>query len=212
MDLKTRSRAVSPAPPLPDQSPRSTTSSTGGIKQVVDDFQIVIGSWDEAKRSDVEHEIRQLFNTIDVGPLLTKFARAELLYTNQNFVERRLGTLKTLFNDCHSAMAGQHTRTLWVTRNRSREERDKIRALVSIKDCAEKHISEIMIDLDWRVRLWIRGEQVLHWRQFQKPGEGSMMLPSANGDETGWWVDVVQLARLLSLQPDRVRQEFVKSF
>ena len=69
-DLKTRSRSVSPAPPPPDQSQGSTTASTLGGRPVVDDFQIVIGGWNEAKRSEIENEIRRLFETIQASPLL----------------------------------------------------------------------------------------------------------------------------------------------
>ena len=72
-------------------------------------------------------------------------------------------TLKKAFQDYRSTIAGQETRSLWVTRNRrSKEDREKIRPLVSITDWAQQHISSIFIDLDWRGKLWIRGEQVLY--------------------------------------------------
>ena len=61
-DLRARSRSVSPAPnrlPPPDHSPRSTTAaSTLGGKPVIDDFQLVIGGWDEARGTDIEAEVR----------------------------------------------------------------------------------------------------------------------------------------------------------
>ena len=223
-DLKTRSRSVSPAPPLPDQSPRSTTASTLGGRRVVDDFQIVIGGWNDAKRGDIEAEIRHLFELNQASPLLhnihvpfvrSKFARVELLYTGGNLAERRkvqnlvIEALKKTFRDFRSNIAGQQDKTLWVTRNRSKEDREKIRALVSIKDWALKHTSAILVDLDWRGKLWIRGEQVLYWHQFRKPEEGSMMLTNAAGDETGWWVDVHQLSRILAIPVDQVRDELL---
>ena len=223
-ELKTRSRSVSPAPPLPDQSPRSTTASTLGGRPVVDDFQIVIGGWNDAKRGDIEAEIRHLFELNQASPLLhnihvpfvrSKFARVELLYTEGNLAERRkvqnlvIEALKKTFRDFRSGIAGQHDKALWVTRNRSKEDREKIRALVSIKDWALKHTSAILIDLDWRGKLWIRGEQVLNWHQFRKPGEGAMMLTNAAGDETGWWVDVHQLSRILAISVDQVRDELL---
>ena len=223
-DLKTRSRSVSPAPPLPDQSPRSTTASTLGGKPVVDDFQIVIGGWNDAKRGDIEAEIRHLFELNQASPLLhnihvpfvrSKFARVELLYTGGNLAERRkvqnlvIEALKKTFRDFRSGISGQHDKALWVTRNRSKEDREKIRALVSIKDWALKHTSAILVDLDWRGKLWIRGEQVLHWHQFRKPGEGAMMLTNVAGDETGWWVDVHQLSRILAIPVDQVRDELL---
>ena len=92
----------------------------------------------------------------------------ELFYTNSDFAERRkvqslvIEALKKAFQDYRSTIAGQETRSLWVTRNRSKEDREKIRPLVSITDWAQKHISSIFIGLDWRGKLWIRGEQVLY--------------------------------------------------
>ena len=223
-DLKTRSRSVSPAPPVPDQSPRSTTASTLGGRPAIDDFQIVIGGWNDAKRGDIEAEIRNLFELNQASPLLhnihvpfvrSKFARVELLYTGGNLTERRkvqslvIEALKKTFRDFKSNISGQESRTLWVTRNRSKEDREKIRALVSIKDWAFKHTSAILIDLDWRGKLWIRGEQVLYWHQFRRPDEGAMMLTNAAGDETGWWVDVRQLSRILAIPVDQVRDELL---
>ncbi|OLQ07857.1 hypothetical protein AK812_SmicGene8668 [Symbiodinium microadriaticum] len=76
----------------------------------------------------------------EVKELRTKFARVELLYTDQNFTER---------------------------------------------------------------------EQVLFWVQNKKPSDGAMMLTNANGDETGWWVHAPQLGRLLSLDPEQVREELL---
>ena len=118
-----------------------------------------------------------------------------------------LQALKRHLEGYTSIIQGQERRRLWATRNRSREEREKIRALVSIKDWAGKHLSQQFIDMDWSGRLWIRSGQVLYWHLFRKPDEDSMMLTNATGDETGWFVDVKQLGRLLSLHPDQVRDE-----
>ncbi|OLP91035.1 hypothetical protein AK812_SmicGene27317 [Symbiodinium microadriaticum] len=203
---------------------RSTTASTLGGRPAIDDFQIVIGGWNDAKRGDIEAEIRNLFELNQASPLLhnihvpfvrSKFARVELLYTGGNLTERRkvqslvIEALKKTFRDFKSNISGQESRTLWVTRNRSKEDREKIRALVSIKDWAFKHTSAILIDLDWRGKLWIRGEQVLYWHQFRRPDEGAMMLTNAAGDETGWWVDVRQLSRILAIPVDQVRDELL---
>ena len=100
-DLKARSRSVSPAPPYlppPLHSPRSTTASTAGKPVVDDDLQLVIGGWDEARRTDIEHEVKHLFEQIDATALLhnihipfvrSRFARIELLYVGSTLSERR---------------------------------------------------------------------------------------------------------------------------
>ena len=221
-NLKSRSRSVSPAPPLPDQSPRSTAPSTLGGKPPVDDLQLVIGGWDDARRGDIEQEVRELFSAIEASPLLTnihvpfvrsRFARIELHFTSTGIAERRriqtltLEALKKALTDYTSTIQGQQGKRLWVTRNRSKEHREKIRALVSMKDYAKRYLEENQIDLDWRGRLWLKGEQVLYWHIWKRPEEGAVMLTNANGDETGWWVNSFQFAKLLGLPEERVRQE-----
>ena len=221
-NLKSRSRSVSPAPPLPDQSPRSTTASTLGGKPPVDDLQLVVGGWDDARRGEIEQEVRELFVAIEASPLLTnihvpfvrsRFARIELHYTSQSLAERRrvqtltLEALKKALANYTSTIQGQQGKRLWVTRNRSKEDREKIRALVSMKDYAKRYLEENQIDLDWRGRLWLKGQQVLFWHVWKRPEEGAIMLTNANGDETGWWIDSIQFARVLGLPEERVRQE-----
>ncbi|CAE7663318.1 rlmN1 [Symbiodinium sp. CCMP2592] len=223
-DLRAKSRSVSPAPHrAAEQSPRgSTAASTAGGRPVIDDLQIVIGGWDEARRGEVEQEVRLLFEEIEASPLLqnitipfvrTRFARVELLFTNSNLAERRriqsltINALKQKLDGYVSSVPGQQKAKLWVTRNRSREDREKIRALVSVKEWATKHLSEAFIDFDWSGRLWIRSEQCLFWHRYKQPDENSMMLTNQAGDETGWFVDVRQLGRLLSISPEQARDE-----
>ena len=138
-NLKSRSRSVSPAPPLPDQSPRTTTASTAGGRPPVDDLQLVIGGWDDARRSEIEQEVRDLFAKIEASPLLlnihvpfvrSRFARVELLFTNDSLAERRrvqtltLEALKKALTNYTSVIQGQQGKRLWVTRNRSKEDRE----------------------------------------------------------------------------------------
>ena len=78
---------------------------------------------------------------------------------------------------------------------------------MSMKDYAKRYLDESQIDLDWRGRLWLKGQQVLFWHVWKRPEEGAVMLTNANGDETGWWIDSVQFARVLGLPEERVRQE-----
>ncbi|CAE7238466.1 unnamed protein product, partial [Symbiodinium necroappetens] len=184
----------------------------------VDDLQLVIGGWDDAKRGEIEQEVRELFSKIEASPLLlnihvpfvrSRFARVELLFTSSSIAERRriqtltLEALKKALVDYTSAIQGQQAKRLWVTRNRSKEDREKIRALVSMKDYAKRYLDEGQIDLDWRGRLWLKGEQVLYWHVWKKPVDGSVMLTNAAGDETGWWVDSDQFAKLLNLPADQ---------
>ncbi|OLP78701.1 hypothetical protein AK812_SmicGene41099 [Symbiodinium microadriaticum] len=139
--------------------------------------------------------------------------RIELHYTSQSLAEKRkvqtltLEALKKALVNYTSTIQGQQGKRLWVTRNRSKEDREKIRALVSMKDYAKRYLDDNQIDLDWRGRLWLKGQQVLFWHVWKRPEEGAVMLTNASGDETGWWIDSVQFARVLGLPEERVRQE-----
>ena len=219
-------RTVSPAPfrSGPGSSPRSTTASGGGNQPIVDDLQLVIGGW-QAKKSEVEAEIRSIFDTLEAGPLLkdihvpfirTNFARIELQFGSSKLAERRqvqsltLKALKKHFEaHPYSSIQQQSSNRLWASRNRSREERAKIRALVGVKEYCARYISEMFIDLDWRGKLWIRGEQVLFHASLKRPKDDSLMLNDSRGDESGWWVDLATLSRVLPRDKETIVSELI---
>ena len=220
-------RSVSPAPLRsgPGSSPRSTTASGGGNQPIVDDLQLVIGGWQEAKKGEVEAEIRRIFETLEAGPLLkdihvpfirTNFARVELQFGSSKLAERRqvqsltLKALKKHFETHpYSSIQQQSSSRLWASRNRSREERAKIRALVGVKEYCARYVSEMFIDLDWRGKLWIRGEQVLFHASLKPPKDDSLMLNDSRGDESGWWVDLATLSRVLPRDKETIVSELI---
>ena len=230
-DLR-EARSVSPAPNrVPgnpqDMSPRSTAagSSMPG-KPIVDDLQLVVGGWREAKKTEVEAEVRRLFDAIDAGALLqdthvpfvrTNFARVELLFTSTKLQERRrIQTLvltnlkKHLEKEPFSTIAQQTSCRLWVTRNRSKEERAKIRALVAMKEYCSKHVNPMFIDLDWRGKLWVRSEQILFFAHTKRPHHASLMLNDSRGDESGWWVDLQVLSRVLARSQKDIESDLLE--
>ena len=105
-DLRT-ARSGSPAPHRSggtggytgDVSPRRNAPSSAVNRPVIDDFQLVMGGWSEAKKADIEEEIRSIFNHMQATPLLrdihvpfvrSNFARIELLFADtQGLAERR---------------------------------------------------------------------------------------------------------------------------
>ena len=219
-DLR-EARSVSPAPQRhphgnpQDLSPRSTAAgSSNPNRPIVDDLQLVVAGWREALKSEVELEVRKLFAAIDASALLhdihvpfvrTNFARVELLFTSTKLQERRrIQTLvltnlkKYLEQERYSKISQQASSRLWITRNRSKEDRAKIRELVAMKEYCSKHINPSFIDLDWRGKLWVCSEQVLLFAANKKPYQASLMLNGARGDESGWWVDLHVLSRVLA--------------
>ena len=147
-----RRRSVSPV-----QTPRNATgqapslapsSATGAV---VDDWQLVVGGYRDAKREDIQQEIRDLFEAASALPLLrniitpyvrSNICRIELLYLDENLQARRrvqqsvIVGIRKQIEQRHkqSRISGQEQASLWVSRNRSIEERNRMRALLGLRD------------------------------------------------------------------------------
>ena len=67
----------------------------------------------------------------------------------------------------------------------------------------------MFIDLDWRGKLWIRGEQVLFHASLKRPKDDSLMLNDSRGDESGWWVDLATLSRVLPRDKETIVSELI---
>ena len=83
-------RSISPGP-------NRAASGMGG-QPIVDDLQLVIGGWKEARKADIEEEVRRLFSRLEATPLLkdlhipfirSNFARIELQFGTSKLAERR---------------------------------------------------------------------------------------------------------------------------
>ena len=210
-------RSISPGP-------NRAASGMGG-QPIVDDLQLVIGGWKEARKADIEEEVRRLFSRLEATPLLkdlhipfirSNFARIELQFGTSKLAERRqvqaltLKALKQHFaNEPTSQIPQQTGNRLWASRNRSKDERAKIRALVGVKEYCAQHINPMFIDLDWRGKLWIRGEQVLFQANQHRPSDSSLMLNDSKGDESGWWVDLHVLSQVLPRDKNTIEMELL---
>ena len=101
---KVRSHSVSPAPTPRNlgaragtgQAPSPVASSAAGY--VVNDWQLVIGGYSDAKREDIQGEVRSLFGDAAALPLLKKIitpyvrsniCRVELVYLDESLQARR---------------------------------------------------------------------------------------------------------------------------
>ena len=67
----------------------------------------------------------------------------------------------------------------------------------------------MFIDLDWRGKLWIRGEQVLFQANQHRPRDSSLMLNDSKGDESGWWVDLHVLCQVLPRDKNTIEMELL---
>ena len=228
-----RSRSVSPAPTPrrgdntgragTGQAPSTGLGSTAPGGPVIDDWQLVLGGYVDAKREEIQQEIRELFQAAEAVPLLrniitpyvrSNIARIELLYVDDNLAARRkvqqavLNKLRQILQerDKKSNIIGQ-TGQLWISRNRSIEERNRNRAILGLRDYGRKFLPEHEVDFDWKGRVWYRGAQVLFHADRDPPVSQALMMLDARGNESGWWTNPEIISRVLGMDPQQVRDE-----
>ena len=228
-----RSRSVSPAPtprrgdnagrPGTGQAPSTGIGSTAPGGPVIDDWQLVLGGYVDAKREEIQQEIRELFQAAEAVPLLrniitpfvrSNIARIELLYVDDNLAARRrvqqavLNKLRQIIQDRDkkSNIPGQNGQ-LWISRNRSIEERNRNRAILGLRDYGRKFLADNEVDWDWKGRVWYRGVQVLFSADRDPPAPQALMMLDARGNESGWWTNPEIISRVLGMDPQQVRDE-----
>ena len=204
-------RNVSPAATPRNGSARSNSPrfDSDGQREV-DELQLVIGGWVEAKREHVETDVRAMFEQLNASPLLkavfvpyvrSSFCRVELFYTDANiWAQRKLQTMVLQHLKAMTFVSkapGQERSVFWFSRNRTPRERAKIRAILQVQSLCQKYLGEHAVDRDWRGKVWAHGTQVLFHVDKDRRPEQCLMLVDARGNETGWFLDVSMLeARL----------------
>ncbi|CAE7919385.1 unnamed protein product, partial [Symbiodinium necroappetens] len=221
------------APPTRPVSPVSTPRGGQGYARAnsprfdaagqreVDELQLVAGGWIEAKREHVEADVQAMFDQLQARPLLkavyvpyvrSSFCRIELVYTDDNIWARRkvqstvLQHLKGL--SFRSSVAGQESARFWFSRNRTQQDRAKIRAILQTQSLCHKYLDESLVEKDWRGKVWACGTQVLfHVERDARPSQ-TLMLIDSRGNETGWFLNVEQLVARLGATQDAILAVF----
>ena len=121
--------------------------------QEIDELQLVIGGWNEARRQDIEMDVQKIFENIRGTPLLGRifvpyvrcsFCRVEVTYPEQDIWKQRklqgvlVQSIKGL--SYASQVKGQEGCRFWAARNRSVQERAKIRAILSTRDLCKSYL------------------------------------------------------------------------
>ena len=205
-----RSRSPTPARASSDRPDVSPPRSPRCERDPEEDLQIVFGGWADARKGDAEGEIREIFRRCGIEERLesviipyirTTFARINLKFpegctsiqARRVFQSQMLEKLKAA--TFLSGVSGSKDRPLWMTRNRSVEERHKIRALVQLKEFYKRvplaaGRPREDPEIDWRGRLYVGRHQGLA-EASKLPSDAhpaDVYLEDNRGDHTGWVV------------------------
>ena len=196
-----RSRAGRARSPSQPRSPRDD-------RHPDEDLELVIGGWSEGRRPDVEHEVNQIFRKLQIEDrpheIIIPYVRVNVCRValkfpegTQNIRAQRAFQTQTLeklkSTKFLSGVPGSKNRELWMTKNRTPEERNKIRGLVQTKefyvhvkygDARPRETPEI----DWRGRVYVGRVQALAeaWNLPADADPADIYLCDSRGDHTGW--------------------------
>ena len=184
-------------------------------------MQIVIGGWNECKRDQIEQDVRHIFASMNGEALIRNiyipyvrcgYCRVELNYPEQDvWKQRKLqGVVVQAIKELKftSTAPGQEGCSFWAARNRSIQERAKVRAVLSTYELCVKHVGHSVTDRDWRGRVWVGTTQVLHHVDTRTRRENTLMLIDARGHETGWYLDLDQIQVCLGVSRDTILAHF----
>ena len=193
-------------------SPRRLSPiSTGREEFSLEELDVVIGGWQDAKRTEAEAEVQKIFEAVGlsqgVKTTFSPYPRTNFLRITLNFEDEDapIGVLRTHQNTVlqklkaqkfTSGLPGSQGRTLWVTRHRSVEDRIKVRALVTSKEFFQRvPLAEGRtrapdgVEIDWRGKLFWGPVQLLGNAVLQDPSVYDQLIPDARGNHTQWYID-----------------------
>lgn len=140
------------------------------------------------------------------------YCRVELNYPeNDLWKQRKLqGIIVLALKDLQytSSADGQQHCTFWAARNRSLQERAKVRAVLSTYELCVRHVGQACSDRDLRGKVWVGNVQVIHHVETRERRDNTLMLLDARGNETGWYLDLDQITTCLGTSRDTILAHF----
>ena len=241
VELDRKSRSITP-PRAPDTprgsrlgniSPRSPRSNPGAfpgenLRDPEQDLCLVVGGWSDARVAEAEEEVRNLFEAAGasshLGSLSGPAGRTNFLRVTLNFQgildlgrKRQLQTkvlekLKSLKSK--SGIEGQNNCNLWVTKDRSIEERIRIRALVLTKNFYEKlpqspepEPRRPPPEIVWRGQVFIGQCRMLKCMdQGQEPTANDQIIEDSKGNHTVWFLCAEAFSKVTGKPKEALQQ------
>ena len=229
-------RAAARTPPrTPPRSPRNLGPRREGsrspgprqpqtLQDLRDELQIIVGGWLDARRDEIEREVQswlqeigkqQHVHEIVVPYIRCSHAKILLDLTQDASIVSGRALQKNVIDSLKAAnlatnIPGQQENRIWVTPHRTIEERNRIKAVVSVKEfmSAEALRRGIACDVDlvWRGKVFMGKHQVLGSMLRGDPGDTDILLEDARGDHTGWYLIGAKVAEAFRISVDEVRQ------
>ena len=207
--LGTRNRSPSP------RSPRFQSKGSDNYQQglpEVDDLDIVIGGWSDARRNDAIEETRNIFKSIGCDSSIsdifvpysrTTFAKVKLTFPNPDAHislrrQHQFGILDKLRSkNFTSGVPGSAGNKIWATKSKSPEERAKIRAIVLTKAFyrnlspgeGKPCFDEESIEISWNGKVYIDNFQLLG--SVFRDGEPELhdvCIEDSRGNHMNWYI------------------------
>ncbi|CAE6943527.1 unnamed protein product [Symbiodinium sp. CCMP2592] len=239
-DLERRSRSITPsrAPDTPrgsrtgNVSPRSPRGGppSDAFRDPAQDLGLVIGGWTDARVAEAETEVQNMFTQAGfAGAVLdfsgpsgrTNFLRVSLDYEGAGITElgkKRLyqtqviNKLKAL--KAKSGIVGQENSLLWIQRDRSVEERLRIRAIVLAKNfynaipllnSTDTHWPDP--EIVWRGQLFVGQTRTLkNMDDGHEPAAYDQIIEDVKGNHTVWFLSAESFAKITGRDKESLQQ------
>ena len=219
-ELEAAKRYLTPPRHTGPPSPRSPRSSTGESRDEEGNLDIIIGGWSDAKRSDAQQEVANIFAAIGMPDSYndlwapysrTNFIKVQLVFPDPNahIKFRRVHQLKVLeqlkAKKFTSGVPGSEGNRIWATKSKTREERERVRALVLTKEFLKNlpgyqnrpSIPEKDIEIVWNGRLFVHHLQLLSSIDRDgEPNANDFIISDARGNHIPWFVRSAQFEEL----------------
>ena len=236
----------SPAPETPrgsrfgGNSPRSPRgrndfgdmpSPIGRERDPHQDLGLVVGGWSDARVAEAELEVKNLFHAASIPEALlslsgpagrTNFLRVTLDFqgkidwnSKRQFQTTVLNKLRALKST--SGIEGQDKCELWVTKDRSVEERVRIRAVVLTKNFYEKLPSLVpgsskwpAPEIVWRGQVFIgQTRMIKNIEDGHEPTPFDQIIEDARGNHTVWYLDAVAYSKVTGREKESLQQAWL---
>ena len=247
LDRRVRSATPprSPAPETPRgsrfgaNSPRSPRrgdfgdmpSPIGAMRDPHQDLGLVVGGWSDARVAEAELEVKNLFQAAAIPEALsslsgpagrTNFLRVTLDFqgkpdwnSKRQFQTSVLNKLRALKST--SGIEGQDKCELWITKDRSVEERIRIRAVVLTKNFYEQ-VPPVTAgsarwpapEIVWRGQVFIGQTRMLkNIEDGHEPTPYDQIIEDARGNHTVWFLDAAAYSKVTGRDKESLQQAWI---